>query len=132
MTKLARRLATVLLLTLAFAVASAAPAHAQQFSASVVDADVTVQGDTAQATFKVKVTSMADEPMTDFWITFEDGTTASVGDIEARGAAVSDPQTRTVAITTPGSSSVPLKVTVKFSQGGTTVELPWVLNLTAQ
>src|SRR4051794_17678336 len=122
MTNSARRFVAISVFSVAFAALSASTAHAQQFTAVAVGADVTVDGDTAHATFKIKVTSQADEAMTNCWLVYSDGTTVSMGDIDARGEAVSEVQERTVELTTPSSASVPLNFTIKFSQGDATVE----------
>jgi hypothetical protein len=129
MTKLITRGFATLFCAGLFAVLSASSAQAQQLSASPVDATVVVQDGTAQATFSVKVINNEQTAMTGFVITFKDGTTAALGDIDAQGSAVSDPQTQTIDVSNFPSASVPVQVTLTFTLNGDAVSMPWVISL---
>ena len=123
--------AVVLFLSCLFAVAFATGAEAQQLSVTAVNASMSVAPDgTAQATFSIKVTNNERSPMTNFFVTFKDGTTATLPDVPAQDSVVSDPQTRFVDLSQNASVNIPIPVTLTYNLDGNPVEISWGIVLT--
>jgi len=119
-----RRVVTVCFLSCLFTVALATRTEAQQLGLSAINATVVIQPDgTVQATFTIQVTNREQAAMTNFTVTYTDGTTAFLPDIPSQGSAVSDPQSRTIDISHNGSASIPVPVTLTYNLDGTPVEV---------
>src|SRR5689334_4293980 len=104
---LAKRCTALLFFLILFAFASASRAEAQQLSVSAVNASVTVQPDgSAQATFSIQVTNKERRAMTNFFVVFADGTTATLDDVAPQGTVVSQPQTLTIDVSQNSSVNI--------------------------
>lgn len=100
--------------------ASSKPASAQQVEARAVAADVLVDGATVHATFKVEVSNKETSPLTNFVVTFDDGSTVALGDIDAGKTVDSDAVSRLIDRGSDAQSkSIPMKVTLSYSIDGT-------------
>ena len=105
-------------------------ARAEQVSVNAVSADVTVTGDLLRATFKIEVTNKEPSAITNVFVFFEDGSSVAIGDVNADGTTVSDAVSRQVDLTDQAQTrSQPVKVTLKFSLDGQSIEMPSVLTL---
>lgn len=97
---------------------------ARAVNVSAVNASATIHDGLANVSFKIEVANTADSAMTNVFAVFEDGTDVSLGDIDAGATVQSAQQSRTVDIGDSASRSIPIKITLKYSQDGDTIETP--------
>jgi hypothetical protein len=119
-------------LLVALLAALSAPAAAQTFKASAVDAEASITDGLARVTFKIEIANDGTSPMTNVVVVFADNTEVTVGDVDGEATVTSDTQNRTIDVSESNTRSIVMHVTLKYSIDGENVETPWILSVLAQ
>lgn len=128
-----RSLSVVAVATCVVAAAVSLSANASpKVSASVVELSGTINDGVGDATFKISVTNGEASDMTAFFVIFEDESSILIGDIAAGKTGLSDAINKRIDLAGRSSRNAPLKVTLKFTFEGATVEVPYGLSLSAK
>lgn len=128
MTNVIKRWPALLMLTGLLVVVCTSTAGAQQLTVKPVAAEISAQGATLQANFKIEVANGESSAMTNFVVVFDDSTYISIGDVAAGGTVTSESTSRLVDLTdAPASRAVGIHVTLKYSLDGEEREQSWSL-----
>ena|SRR5918993_4993232 len=119
-------------LLVALLAALSAPAAAQTFKASAVDAEASITDGLARVTFKIEIANDGSSPMTNVVVVFADNTEVTVGDVDGEATVTSDTQHRTIDVSESNTRSIVMDVTLKYSIDGQNIETPWILSVLAQ
>jgi hypothetical protein len=104
-------------------------AKSDDLSATMVASEVLVQENLADATFTIQVTNGGSTSASNVRVVFSDGAEVVIGDVAPEGSATSDSQRRVFDTSATPSRTLPIQVTVKYSQDGADVEVPATLIL---
>lgn len=96
-------------------------------TATVVELTGTTNEGVMNAEFKVAVSNDAPSDITAFFVIFDDEASVLVGDIAAGKSQVSGTIARSIDTTGMASHNSPIKVRLKFTYEGGTVEMPYNL-----